>query len=161
PAEQLQQIFWEFVQLKDSGQQDGGLGLGLAIVDRLAKLLGHRLEVRSWPGRGSVFAVDMAVTDEPSLASTEEFVSTLLSDAPFVSKVMAVVDDDKSVVDALASLLRAWGAFTVCASDGDELLHALAGRKPDAVIAERNLGKSIDGFTVLNQLEVHWGGAVP
>jgi len=161
--QQLRQIFWEFVQLPESGRPQGGLGLGLAIVDRLAKLLGHHLQVRSWPGRGSVFAIDMPMAREtsPSPASTIEVVSERQPDMPLASKLIVVIDDDKSVSEALASLLRAWGAFTVCASDGDELLHALAGRKPDAVIADRNLGKSIDGFTVLNQLEVHWGGAVP
>jgi two-component system, sensor histidine kinase len=161
PAEQLRQIFWEFVQLSEPGRQQGGLGLGLAIVDRLAKLLGHRIEARSRPGRGSVFAVDMPIAVGPSTASTSEVVSAQLSDTPLASKLIAIIDDDMSVSEALASLLRAWGASTVCASDGDELLRELSGRRPDAVIADRNLGKSVDGFTVLNQLEAHWGGTLP
>jgi PAS domain S-box-containing protein len=159
--QQLRQIFWEFVQLSESGRQQGGLGLGLAIVDRLAKLLGHRLHVRSWPERGSVFAIDMPLARGPSPASTVEDESEQQSGMPLASKLIAVIDDDKSVSGALARLIRSWGASAVCASDGDELLHALGGRKPDIVIADRNLGKSIDGFTTLNQLEAHWGGALP
>jgi DNA-binding response OmpR family regulator len=61
----------------------------------------------------------------------------------------------------MAALLRAWGASVVCASGGDELLRALSGRKPDAVIADRNLGRGGDGFVVLNGLEKQLGGALP
>jgi DNA-binding response OmpR family regulator len=61
----------------------------------------------------------------------------------------------------MATLLRAWGAITVCASSGDELLRALSGRKPDAVIADRNLGRGGDGFVVLSDLEKQLGGALP
>jgi two-component system, sensor histidine kinase len=163
PAEQLRQIFWEFVQIKDAGrQQNGGLGLGLAIVDRLAKLLGHRVDVRSWPGRGSVFAVNMPIVSTTAVAAPEpEVVNAVATEDPLASKLIAVIDDDKSVSDAMATLLRAWGATVVCASDGDALLHALSERRPDAVITDRNLGGTADGFTVLKQLETYWGGTLP
>ena len=61
----------------------------------------------------------------------------------------------------MATLLRAWGATVVCAYDGDALLHALSERRPDAVITDRNLGGTADGFTVLKQLETYWGGTLP
>jgi PAS domain S-box-containing protein len=163
PAEQLRQVFWEFVQIKDGDrQQNSGLGLGLAIVDRLAKLLGHRVEVRSWPERGSVFAVDMPIVDTSAVAMPEaEVVSAIVSEDPLASKLIAVIDDDKSVSKAMADLLRSWGATAVCASDGDALLQALSGRRPDAVITDHNLGGMADGFTVLKQLEAYWGGTLP
>jgi len=61
----------------------------------------------------------------------------------------------------LATLLRAWGASAVCAPDGDALVHALSERKPDAVITDRNLGGTADGFAVLKQLEAYWGETRP
>jgi PAS domain S-box-containing protein len=160
PTDQLGQIFWEFVQIKDAGRQHGGLGLGLAIVDRLAKLLGHQVDVRSWPDHGSVFAVDMSIASATSVASSE-VMSEQPFDIPLTSKLIAVIDDNEGVAAALASLLKAWGATAVCASNGDELLRVLSGRRPDAVIADRNLGTAVDGFMTLNQLEAVLGGTLP
>jgi two-component system, sensor histidine kinase len=160
PTESQRQIFWEFMQLREPGGPHGGLGLGLAIVDRLAKLLGHRVELCSWPGRGSVFAVEMPLISRTSVASGV-VASMPASDHPLTSKLVAVIDDDAGVAEALSDLLRVWGATTVCASDSDELLRALAGRRPDAVVADRNLGNAIDGFEVLTQLESQLGGALP
>jgi PAS domain S-box-containing protein len=160
PTEHQRQIFWEFVQIKEPGGPHTGLGLGLAIVDRLVKLLGHRSEVRSWPGRGSVFAIEMSLVSQTSVTSSEE-ASVPASDEPLASKLIAVIDDDAGVVEGMSNLLRMWGATAVCAPDGDRLLRALAGRRPDAVIADRNLGSAGDGFEVLTQLETQLGGVLP
>jgi CheY-like chemotaxis protein len=70
-------------------------------------------------------------------------------DEPLAAKLIAVIDDNTMVTDAMSSLLRSWGATAICAQDGDELLRALAGRRPDAVIADRNLGNGDDGFVVV------------
>jgi CheY-like chemotaxis protein len=82
-------------------------------------------------------------------------------DGPLASKLIAVIDDDESVTKAMSSLLRSWGATAVCAADGDELLRALSGRRPDAVIADRKLARGSDGFAVLDNLEAHLGGMLP
>ena len=64
PGEQLDGIFEEFRQLNNSARErDRGLGLGLSIVRRVGDLLGHRIEVRSWPGRGSVFAITVPLSE--------------------------------------------------------------------------------------------------
>ncbi len=66
----------------------------------------------------------MPLARGPSPASTVEDESEQQSGMPLASKLIAVIDDDKSVSGALARLIRSWGASAVCASDGDELLHA-------------------------------------
>jgi DNA-binding response OmpR family regulator len=92
---------------------------------------------------------------------TSEVVSTLESDEPLASKLIAVLDDDAAVSDGMAKLLESWGARAVCAPDGDELLRVLSGSRPDLVIADRNLGSGGDGFVVLNVLEAQLGGTLP
>ena len=160
PADQQRQIFWEFVQVKERGRSRSGLGLGLAIVDRLAKLLGHSVEIRSWPGRGSVFAVDMALERSPSAASST-VPTAVVPDAIFAGKLIAILEDDPAITEALTGLLRAWGASPVAASDDCALLRALSGRIPDAVIADRDLGQGGDGFAALSRLEATLGVSLP
>jgi two-component system, sensor histidine kinase len=160
PADQQRQIFWEFVQVRERGRSRSGLGLGLAIVDRLAKLLGHGIEIRSWPERGSVFALDMALDRSPSLASSVA-PAALVPDAIFAGKLIAILEDDPAIAEALTGLLQEWGALPIAASDDDALLRMLAGRRPDAVIADRDLGEGGDGFTALSRLETTLGGALP
>ena len=158
--DQQRQIFWEFVQIKERGRSRSGLGLGLAIVDRLAKLLGHGVEIRSWPGRGSVFAVDMALEHAPSSAASL-VPAELVPDAIFAGKLIAILEDDPAIAEALNGLLRDWGAMPVAAAGADALLRALAGRRPDAVIADRDLGEGGDGFAALSRLEATLGASLP
>jgi two-component system, sensor histidine kinase len=159
-ADQQRQIFWEFVQIKERGRSRSGLGLGLAIVERLAKLLGHRVEIRSWPGRGSIFAVDMALERLPSSTPITVPIG-VAPDAVFTRKLIAIIEDDAAVADALAGLLQEWGATPIAAPDDGALLRALAGRRPDAVIADRDLGEGGDGFAALSRLEAMLGGSLP
>jgi CheY-like chemotaxis protein/nitrogen-specific signal transduction histidine kinase len=158
-AEHLQQIFWDFVQVKQPGRTRSGLGLGLAIVDRLAKLLEHRVEVRSWPGRGSVFAVELPAAS-PTAVSRRIPTSPRRNDI-FASKLIAIIDDDESVTKALSALMRLWGATVVTAPHDGHLLRLLAGRRPDLVIADRHLAEGRDGFEALNRLEAELGGTLP
>ena len=58
PADELPKVFDEFYQVDNPGRdRSRGLGMGLAIVKRLVLLMGHQLEVRSRPGRGTVFRI--------------------------------------------------------------------------------------------------------
>jgi two-component system, sensor histidine kinase len=155
PAEQQQQIFWEF-ELKEPGRSQSGLGLGLAIVDRLAKLLGHRVEVRSWPGRGSMFSVDMEAASAIVVA-TSTIPTQPAAEAVLNGKLIAIIDDDAAVTESLERLLMSYGATAVTASHDDDLLRTLAGRRLDAVIADRHLGDGRDGFVALNRLEEKLG----
>jgi PAS domain S-box-containing protein len=160
PAERQRQIFWEYVQDGERGRSRGGLGLGLAIVDRLIKLLGHHVELRSWPGRGSVFAVEMTIEAAHPVALNPVPIA-VAPDAVFARKVIAVIEDDEAVAEAMALLLRGWGATPITAIHGDDLLRELAGRRPDVVIADRDLGPAGDGFAVLSRLEAQLGGRLP
>lgn len=121
PAHQQAAVFEEFVQL-DNPQRDRaqGLGLGLAIVQRSADLMGATLGLRSVPGRGSCFSLLL-----PGAAAPED--GTTPSVAPalrwLAGRHLVLVDDDSAVREALSARLQAWGA-SVAAFDGPRALRA-------------------------------------
>ena len=138
PPERHAEIFDEFTQLGNPERdRNKGLGLGLAIVSRLAQLLGHRVALRSAPGKGSTFSVTL-----PRGAPLPESAPRPAPDAADVSGMLvAVVDDDPVVLEAMAALLAKWGCATVCAGSGGELLRGLAGttRVPDLLVCDYRL----------------------
>jgi signal transduction histidine kinase len=148
PEAQRREIFREFVQLGNPQRdREQGLGLGLAIVDRTARLLGHELALRSRPGRGSVFAITVGRGD-PSLvrAIAEE------DDAPLKGCTVLVIEDDREVRAAMALLLEDWGCTVCVANSGTEARDQLArlGEGPDIAIADYRLPGDEDGVAVLD-----------
>ncbi|MDC8011414.1 hybrid sensor histidine kinase/response regulator [Tahibacter soli] len=138
-------IFEEFRRLDRGG---GGLGLGLAIAERIARLLGHELRLRSWPGRGSVFAlaVPRAAPDATALtpARTERV------RAP-KSRVL-VVDNDAAVLKAMQALLAGWQCEVAAASDASQALAACAQAKPDVLLLDYHLDGDVTGPEVRAQI---------
>jgi len=106
-----------------------------------------------------MFAVEMAREAAPTPA--QPLPEALTPDAVFAGKLIAIVEDDEAVSAALAQLLQGWGAEIVAGVNDETLLQGLAGRRPDAVIADRHLPGPRDGFAVLDQLERALGGALP
>ncbi|PWC37981.1 histidine kinase [Azospirillum sp. TSO35-2] len=141
PADQLGRIFEEFHQVgnpeRDRAQ---GLGLGLAIVRRLSKLLDHPVDVRSCPGGGSLFSVAVpyaAMSAEPAALPPAK-------PAPVNGahqRLAVVVDDDVIVLMGLEAMLREWGYEVLAADSTDRALERLtkAGRRPDVLIVDYRL----------------------
>jgi two-component system CheB/CheR fusion protein len=155
PAEQLSAIFEEFHQLDNPARERSkGLGLGLAIVQRLAELLGHAIDVRSRPGKGSVFSVEVPLgVDEP--AARSPFGPPETETTASHSKTILIVEDEPTVCDMLKLLLEGEGYRTLAAADGGAAL-SLATRgavKPDLVLADYNLPNGPNGLQVIASLE--------
>lgn len=109
-AQRLQSIFLEFNQLDGPRRRSQGVGLGLAIVERIARILDYPVRVRSWPGRGSVFSIDVPL-------STERRCPPVLAPAPLPSvgdplpgRRLLVLDNELSILQSMAALLAQWGA---------------------------------------------------
>jgi two-component system CheB/CheR fusion protein len=168
PDAELQTIFEEYHQLDNAARERSrGLGLGLSIVQRLADVLGYKIHVRSRLGKGSVFAVEIAL---PMLAPTPpdaavpgapEPSSTSSADAG--SRTILVVEDDPDVRDLLALLLEAEGHDVTAAFDGRAALDLVRSGtvKPDLVISDYNLPNGMDGLQVAAELRGAIGKAVP
>ena len=147
-ADDHQVIFQEFVQLGNAERaRDKGLGLGLAIVRRLVDLLGHRLELRSAPGWGSVFAIELPAAPPPEPVPGDREALAL---GHFDGLQVALADDDALALGAMSSLLASWGCEVTAAHTADELLDAVAsGSTPDILITDLRLGGTTDGLALI------------
>ncbi|AVP56591.1 ATP-binding response regulator [Pulveribacter suum] len=143
-------VFEEFVQL-DNPERDPeqGSGLGLATVQRVAALLGHRTTLHSHVGRGSCFALQLPRA-QPLADSQAGAPARAAITAPLHGRVL-VVEDNAAARDALALLLRGWGLDVVTARDAAQAEEALAGPAPDAVLCDWRLPGPRDGLAVLRE----------
>ncbi len=159
PETELSAIFKEFHQLQNhSGNRAKGLGLGLAIVQRLGDLLGAPISVRSRVGRGSVFAVDVPVAHAPapvpafaSSSSSREGGIPLPSAGP--SHAILIVEDDDEIRDTLKLLFDGRGFCTFAARDGDQALAIASncGTSLDLIVADYNL-PGLNGLEVVAKI---------
>lgn len=154
PAELRSEIFREFYQLGNPERdRRKGLGLGLAIVNALAKQLGHEVDVHSTPGKGAVFTVTLiAGTDAPAIIAVGETLPDRLR-----CQLVVVIDDEPMIRDALSRLLASWGCEVAAGEDADEVLARLAGRIPAAILADRRLRGGRLGTHEITRLHLHCG----
>jgi signal transduction histidine kinase len=162
PAAERDHIFEEFYQVGNSARHSRkGMGLGLAIVRRLAMLLDHPVRIDTQPGRGSRFSVEVpCAAAVPRPAAPVEWVQhgTTLAGARIV-----VVDDEAIVVEGMQALFATWESTVVGAASGEAMLAALgeSGEYPDLVIADYRLAADELGTDVVARLRHELGWAVP
>jgi histidine kinase len=159
PEGQRAAIFEEFRRL-DSGvnRDQRGAGLGLSIVDRIARLLDHPISLRSWPGRGSVFSIEvpLATTLAPTPAATPAEEAS-----PLAGVRVLCIDDERAARDATGALLRSWGCLVTSAGDAREAMRlADTDDAPQLVILDYQLGATL-GPDLLPALRLRWGSAPP
>ena len=158
PDEELRAIFEEYHQLDNAARERSrGLGLGLSIVQRLGNLLGHRVRVRSQPGKGSVFAVEVVLPPSETAPQPQYHRHPLdggnIANARRVGTIL-VVDDDPEVRDLLEIFLREEGHRAAAASDGIAALDLVARGtiRPDLILADYNLPNALNGIQLTAQL---------
>ncbi|MDW7747740.1 hybrid sensor histidine kinase/response regulator [Halomonas sp.] len=155
PEAQREAIFQEFQRLGGNRDaEDRGLGLGLAIVDRIAGMLGHPLRLASVPGRGSLFSVRvphgrLPVTSPPSQATAA---------SPRLGSVLEgariwVIDNDPGICSGMAALLEGWGCRALTATSLADLEGKAAGARADVLLVDFHLGEEApDGLAVAARL---------
>jgi two-component system CheB/CheR fusion protein len=163
PAPELRAIFEEFHQLDNPARERSkGLGLGLAIVQRLANLLGHKIDVRSRLGMGSVFTVEVPLgrvgVERSPVRDQSKAQQSALSHGTIL-----IVEDDPAVLEMLQILFDDYGHRTLIAADGHAALAltAKAASKPDLVIADYNLPNGLNGLELISALQTQLQRAVP
>ena len=161
-------VFEEFHRLADRDERNKrGLGLGLAIVDRIARLLGHEIYLRSEIGKGSCFEVivprasaDQAVRATPAVA--ERRAATSID-----GQVVLCIDNETEILDGMQGLLGRWGAAPLIAATLDEAVseadrvHAELGRWPALLLVDYHLKDGVTGLDVIGELRRHTGLSLP
>ena len=159
--DKLQVIFQEFKRL-DSHQTraEKGLGLGLAIADGLCRVLGHPLEVHSWPGKGSVFRVSV-----PIAGSAEVPVQTPVEQAssqPLAGLQVLCIDNEDSILIGMNSLLGRWGCQVWTARNREECEVLLdKGMRPHLALVDYHLDDGQTGTGLMAWLRTRLGEPVP
>ena len=159
PAEELQSIFEEYHQLDNAARERSrGLGLGLSIVQRLADLLHHRVRVRSHPGRGSVFTIEVALSPggaPPSPEPQQDVADFGVPAGAHATGAILVIEDDPELCDILELLLTDAGHRVATAPDGVAALALVAGAtfRPDLILADYNLPKGMNGLQLARRCE--------
>ncbi|XSS61696.1 hybrid sensor histidine kinase/response regulator [Pseudomonas sp. B11] len=160
PLDKQQVIFEEFKRL-DSHQTraEKGLGLGLAIADGLCRVLGHPLQVRSWPGKGSVFSVSVPLARSNAIAPGK---ATELNGQSLNGGQVLCVDNEDSILIGMNSLLSRWGCQVWTARNRDECAALLKeGIRPQLALVDYHLDNGETGTDVMAWLRTQLGEPVP
>jgi signal transduction histidine kinase len=163
PEDQQQNIFGEFIQLP-APERDryGGLGLGLAIVDRLRRLLNHKIELTSTVGRGSRFTilVPIAAKGVTSVASVGSPYPVAMA---VEGKVILGIDDSSIVQQGTGGLLGKWGCSVVTAGSDEAALIQLAEReqRPELIISDYHLANGKTGIEAIERINAAFDASIP
>ena len=148
-GEDIPKIFEEHYQAPRTAQL-GGFGLGLAIVQRLAKMLGHRVDVISTPGKGSGFSIEVPL-GPPDLVTQERGAAATADVA--LSGTVLLIEDEGGVRLAFSSFLRSYGLDVIAVGTAEQALRCVAGGMiPDLIVSDYNLPGKMNGVETIKAL---------
>ncbi|CDF93595.1 Sensory box histidine kinase/response regulator [Pseudomonas sp. SHC52] len=161
--ERLEEIFQEFKRGDvQRPNQDRGLGLGLAIVEKIAGILGHRIHVRSWPGKGSMFAIDV-----PLSATAPKPVPCVDMSEPMLERLRGariwVLDNDAAICAGMRTLLEGWGCRVITALSEQDLVRQVDSdhAEVDLLIADYHLDNDQNGVDAVARINARRRSAIP
>ncbi|MDH3325904.1 MAG: ATP-binding protein [Gammaproteobacteria bacterium] len=177
PQENINEIFIEFHQLHNTERdRSKGLGLGLAIVKRMTDLLGLALVIKSVPGTGSVFGIEL-----PNATSSNQTTNKISGDTKTISneyqtdltleisdntsltgKTILIIDDEKEIRDSLSELLQNWRCNVISCASGDKAVQALKQNKtqPNIILADFRLRENETGIEAINKINAFFPNAI-
>lgn len=155
PEDKLTEIFQEFKRIRPGGSQaDKGLGLGLAIVDKISRMLGHEVTVSSVEGKGSVFSVRVPLGQlRPGRPGADNSEAGSLDDGLSGARVW-VIDNDQAICQGMKTLLEGWDCRVVTAVSLEDLERQLPIEScpVDLILADYHLDNDENGVDVVGQI---------
>lgn len=156
PTGKLDHIFREFSRLPEGMKESDGLGLGLSIVERIAKILDLSIIVTSRVGKGSVFSVTMVASNVPVLP-TIEATQTVKPFSVLTGLTVLCVDDNERSLAGMQELLTTWGCQVLPFKSGKTLLAYCVENPvaiPAVILADYNLDEE-NGLDVIQNIREH------
>src|SRR3954453_14791574 len=152
PQSKKREIFREFHRLDQGARIARGLGLGLSIVERIARVLDHRILVESKPGRGSHFSITVPLA--PALPRGAKRPAPQRIDVSQLADMLVLcIDNEPKILDGMATLLGGWGCRVLKAPDLKSALAEVSDAKaaPDGILVDYHLdgGNGIDAISAL------------
>ncbi len=141
PQNRQKQVFREFQRLDQGALIARGLGLGLSIVERIARALDHKVALYSIPGKGSIFTIEVPLA--PTAAAPEPLVAGPVPTIGLAGLRVLCIDNEPAILEGMRLLLEGWGCEVITAEDDRSAIAALKrlGGPPDAVVADYHLDK--------------------
>lgn len=163
PEGRLTDIFAEFIQVGNEGRdRSKGLGLGLSIVEKLAGLLGHRINVRSWEGNGSAFTIELPLAHEKEISDKSKDTHAV----PLLTKGAVFIIDDEAAIRHSLSLVLEQKGYEVHATSGDNCQECKKSAsemttQPDVIIADYRLQNGYTGTKAIKCLREMFKKDIP
>ncbi|WP_372575100.1 PAS-domain containing protein [Ruegeria jejuensis] len=153
------QIFGEFQRLNATASAADGMGLGLAIVERACALLGHPLGLSSWPGRGTVFSVELPRVGGPDVPVTDAVPIEQAESGLIAHRIVLLIENDAELRNALTVTMEQWGLDVLACCGEDEAIALLdeIGVAPDVVVADMQLDDGRLGSDAVMALRSRFG----
>jgi Na+/proline symporter/signal transduction histidine kinase len=147
-------IFQEFQRLHNTRNTIPGLGLGLSIVDRMCKVLDHKLTLNSVMGRGSMFSVTVPQAKWQEADRTWPAYVRAAGYGDLRGTTILCIDNERSILDSMTALLEGWQCRVLTAIDADDALHQLDAAKvvPDVILSDYHLDEG-DGLSAANTVQ--------
>jgi len=154
PRSKKQAVFKEFHRLDQGAKVARGLGLGLSIVERIARVLDHKVDLDSAVGRGSRFSVEVPLSSarpakEPPRARID------IDRGQLAGIAVLCIDNEHTILDGMETLLGGWGCRVLKAPDLATAIATVAERKlaPDALLVDYHLddGNGIEAIAELRR----------
>ncbi|RXT28283.1 hybrid sensor histidine kinase/response regulator [Rhizobium leguminosarum] len=161
PPSKFRTVFKEFARLDEGAKTASGLGLGLSIVDRIARVLNHPVELQSTHGKGTEFRIAMPLDVSRPAAAAAAVAPADRPGQPLSGLKILCIDNEPKILEGMRLLISGWGC-EVEALDGLAEVTALDGREgpPDIVIADYHLGDGT-GIAAILHLRRQFGADIP
>ncbi|MCA8883101.1 MAG: PAS-domain containing protein [Rhodobacteraceae bacterium] len=153
-------IFNEFTRVRDAG---GGMGLGLSIVDRACRHLGHPLQVTSQPGKGSSFFIELPLAASPAPTLDRPSTDDPALDDAEPGLIALLIENDPEVLHATTQKLESWGITVVAVASTPDAVAIMddLGTPPDIILADYQLDNGETGLDAVRILRDRAGYEVP
>src|SRR3954469_5757775 len=161
PTVKRGEIFKEFHRLEQGARIARGLGLGLSIVERLARVLNHGIAIDSNVGGGSVFSVTVptakAITHTAAVTSATPLARTSIS-----GTLIVCIENDAAILDGMRTLLKAWDAEVIAVADPEGAIAAIeaAGRRVTGLLVDYHLDRG-NGIAAIRDIRRRFGDGIP